>query len=140
MTIAGARETVGSPVVATKWDTVALTGKGFGHYARECRKPKRDTDEEMMNRNWKAHYSYMAQKFRKGSHLMNPVLQVSIGTAFKESKRILIIQELKESAKLSLMRLLGSGEATSSRIVLLIALQTKQNELEKYRALNDTNE
>ncbi|GJX75460.1 hypothetical protein Tco_0314055 [Tanacetum coccineum] len=25
-------------------DTIALTGKGFGHYARECRKPKRVKD------------------------------------------------------------------------------------------------
>ncbi|GJV21630.1 ribonuclease H-like domain-containing protein [Tanacetum coccineum] len=39
----GARETVGSPVVQ-KTGIQCFNCKGFGHYARECRKPKRVKD------------------------------------------------------------------------------------------------
>ncbi|GJS34824.1 retrovirus-related pol polyprotein from transposon TNT 1-94 [Tanacetum coccineum] len=37
--------------------------KGYGHYAKECRKPKRleDTDEEIDEQELEAHYSYMAK-------------------------------------------------------------------------------
>ncbi|GJU41932.1 retrovirus-related pol polyprotein from transposon TNT 1-94 [Tanacetum coccineum] len=53
VTVAGARETVGSPVVQ-KTGIQCFNCKGFGHYARECRKPKRVKDyayhkEKMMN-------------------------------------------------------------------------------------------
>ncbi|GJR21762.1 retrovirus-related pol polyprotein from transposon TNT 1-94 [Tanacetum coccineum] len=44
ITVAGARETVGSPVVQQNGNTLAFNCKGFGHYARECRKPKRVKD------------------------------------------------------------------------------------------------
>ncbi|GJR32273.1 hypothetical protein Tco_1532659 [Tanacetum coccineum] len=43
VTVAGARETVGSPVVQ-KNGIQCFNCKGFGHYARECRKPKRVKD------------------------------------------------------------------------------------------------
>ncbi|GJT41261.1 retrovirus-related pol polyprotein from transposon TNT 1-94 [Tanacetum coccineum] len=43
MTVAGARETVGSPVVQQN-RIQCFNCKGFGHYARECRKPKRVKD------------------------------------------------------------------------------------------------
>ncbi|GJR42643.1 retrovirus-related pol polyprotein from transposon TNT 1-94 [Tanacetum coccineum] len=43
VTVAGARETVGSPVVQ-KTGIQCFNCKGFGHYARECRKPKRVKD------------------------------------------------------------------------------------------------
>ncbi|GKD81472.1 retrovirus-related pol polyprotein from transposon TNT 1-94, partial [Tanacetum coccineum] len=43
MTVAGARETVGSPVVQQN-GIQCFNCKGFGHYARECRKPKRVKD------------------------------------------------------------------------------------------------
>ncbi|GJX19227.1 retrovirus-related pol polyprotein from transposon TNT 1-94 [Tanacetum coccineum] len=48
MTVAGARETVGSPVVQQN-GIQCFNCKGFGHYARECRKPKRVKDYA----NWK---------------------------------------------------------------------------------------
>ncbi|GKE78781.1 hypothetical protein Tco_1544901 [Tanacetum coccineum] len=43
MTVAGARETVGSLVVQQN-GIQCFNCKGFGHYARECRKPKRVKD------------------------------------------------------------------------------------------------
>ncbi|GKB73074.1 retrovirus-related pol polyprotein from transposon TNT 1-94 [Tanacetum coccineum] len=43
MTVAGARETVGSPVVQ-QTGIQCFNCKGFGHYAKECRKPKRVKD------------------------------------------------------------------------------------------------
>ncbi|GJX97243.1 retrovirus-related pol polyprotein from transposon TNT 1-94 [Tanacetum coccineum] len=76
VTVAGARETVGSPVVQ-KTGIQCFNSKGFGHYARECRKPKRvkdyayhkekmmmwleDTDEEIDEQELEAHYSNMAK-------------------------------------------------------------------------------
>ncbi|GKA18587.1 integrase, catalytic region, zinc finger, CCHC-type containing protein [Tanacetum coccineum] len=42
MTVARTRETVGSPVVQT--GIQCFNCKGFGHYAKECRKPKRVKD------------------------------------------------------------------------------------------------
>ncbi|GJV57658.1 retrovirus-related pol polyprotein from transposon TNT 1-94 [Tanacetum coccineum] len=43
MTVAGARETVGSPVVQQP-GIQCFNCKGYGHYAKECRKPKRVKD------------------------------------------------------------------------------------------------
>ncbi|GKD22734.1 hypothetical protein Tco_1224437, partial [Tanacetum coccineum] len=43
MTVAGARETVGSQVVQQN-GIQRFNCKGFGHYAKECRKPKRVKD------------------------------------------------------------------------------------------------
>ncbi|GKD20408.1 hypothetical protein Tco_1222111, partial [Tanacetum coccineum] len=43
MTVAGIRETVGSPVVQ-QTGIQCFNCKGFGHYAKECRKPKRVKD------------------------------------------------------------------------------------------------
>ncbi|GJR29186.1 retrovirus-related pol polyprotein from transposon TNT 1-94 [Tanacetum coccineum] len=43
MTVAGAKETVGSPVVQQP-RIQCFNCKGYGHYAKECRKPKRVKD------------------------------------------------------------------------------------------------
>ncbi|GJT69418.1 retrovirus-related pol polyprotein from transposon TNT 1-94 [Tanacetum coccineum] len=43
MTVAGTRETVGTPVVQ-QTGIQCFNCKGFGHYAKECRKPKRVKD------------------------------------------------------------------------------------------------
>nr|GFC87787.1 hypothetical protein [Tanacetum cinerariifolium] len=49
--VAGARENVGSPVVQQS-GIQCFNCKEFGHFAKECRKPKRELE---------AHYSYMAK-------------------------------------------------------------------------------
>ncbi|GKF92511.1 hypothetical protein Tco_0279230 [Tanacetum coccineum] len=89
MTVAGARETVGSHVVQ-QTGIQCFNCKGYGHYTKECRKPKRvkdyayhkekmmickqavqgvplqvdwleDMDEEIDEQELEAHYSYMAK-------------------------------------------------------------------------------
>ncbi|GJV60309.1 retrovirus-related pol polyprotein from transposon TNT 1-94 [Tanacetum coccineum] len=89
MTVVGAKEIVGSQVVQ-QTGIQCFNCKGYGHYAKECRKPKRvkdyayhkekmmmckqaeqgvplqadwleDTDEEIDEQELEAHYSYMAK-------------------------------------------------------------------------------
>ncbi|GJS18523.1 retrovirus-related pol polyprotein from transposon TNT 1-94 [Tanacetum coccineum] len=249
MTVVGARETVGSPVVQQN-GIQCFNYKGFGHYARECRKPKRvkdyayhkekmmmckqaeqgvplqaeqadwleDTDEEIDEQELEAHYSYMAKiqevSPEESSSTSQPLEQVqnhdendvfanvrrhseqpeSINDTYvlekddsnvipdssnictndnqvdqnaaecvderaalanlianltldtEENKTILkqlkkanasLTQELKECKTNLDESSRALGEATSSRDSSLIALQTKQTELEKYTALND---
>ncbi|GJW12310.1 retrovirus-related pol polyprotein from transposon TNT 1-94, partial [Tanacetum coccineum] len=245
VTVAGARETVGSPVVQ-KTGIQCFNCKGFGHYARECRKPKRvkdyayhkekmmmckqaeqgvplqaeqadwleDTDEEIDEQELEAHYSYMAKiqevSPEESSSTSQPLEQVqnhdendvfanvrrhseqpeSINDTYvlekddsnvipdssnictndnqvdqnaaecvdervalanltldtEENKTVLkqlkkanasLTQELKECKTNLDESSRALGEATSSRDSSLIALQTKQTELEKYTALND---
>nr|GFC26591.1 hypothetical protein [Tanacetum cinerariifolium] len=84
--VAGARENIGSPVVQQS-RIHCFNCMEFGHFAKECRKPKRvkdfayhkekmllykqaeqeqsdwlaDTDEEIDKQELEAHYSYMAK-------------------------------------------------------------------------------
>ncbi|GKB04351.1 hypothetical protein Tco_0832494 [Tanacetum coccineum] len=165
MTVAGARETVGS---------------------QECRKPKRvkdyayhkekmmmckqaeqgvplqaeqadwleDTDEEIDEQELEAHYSYMAKIQEVDQNavecvderdaLANLIANLTLDT--EENKMILkqlkkanasLTQEL-EKCKTNLDETNSAlGEAISCRDSCLIALQNKQNEFEKYKAFND---
>ncbi|GKF95392.1 hypothetical protein Tco_0288127, partial [Tanacetum coccineum] len=61
VTVVGARETVGSQVVQ---QTViqCFNCKEFNYFAKEYRKPKRDTDEEIDEQELEAHYSLKIQE------------------------------------------------------------------------------
>nr|GEX64175.1 hypothetical protein [Tanacetum cinerariifolium] len=63
--VAGTREKVGSPVVQ-KSEIQCFNYKEYGHFSKECRKPKRydwlaDSNEEVDEQELEAHYSYMAK-------------------------------------------------------------------------------
>ncbi|GKE37956.1 putative reverse transcriptase domain-containing protein, partial [Tanacetum coccineum] len=65
ITVAGARETVGSQVVQ-QTGIQCFNCKEFGHFAKECKKPKRvkdstDTVKEIDEQELEAHYSFMAK-------------------------------------------------------------------------------
>ncbi|GJW55401.1 integrase, catalytic region, zinc finger, CCHC-type containing protein, partial [Tanacetum coccineum] len=216
MTVARTRETVGSPVVQ-QTGIQCFNCKGFGHYAKECRKPKRvkdymyhkekmmmckqaeqgvplqveqadwlaDTDEEIDEQELEAHYSFMAKIQEvlpeessstehpleqvqnndennmfasKRQHsknntvecadervaLANLIANLTLDT--EENKTILkqlkkanasLTHELEECKTNLDETSRALGEVTSCRYSCLIALQNKQNELEKYIAFND---
>ncbi|GJS30775.1 retrovirus-related pol polyprotein from transposon TNT 1-94 [Tanacetum coccineum] len=201
VTVAGARETVGSTVVQ-KNGIQCFNCKGFGHYARECRKPKRVKDyayhKEKMMMCKQAEQGvplraeqadcYMAkiqevspdessstdtpleqkddsnvipdssnictndnqvdqnatESVDERVALANLIANLTLDT--EENKTVLkqlkkanasLTQELKECKTNLDESSRALGEATSSRDSSLIALQTKQTELEKYTALND---
>ncbi|GKC15115.1 retrovirus-related pol polyprotein from transposon TNT 1-94 [Tanacetum coccineum] len=185
--VVGARETVGSQVVQ-QTGIQCLNCKEFGHFAKECRKPKQaeqadwleDTDEEMDEQELEAHYSYKAniqevpitnsgtdtEPLEKvdsnvipGSSdmcdndiqtdqnseecddervaLANLIANLTLDT--KENKNILkklkkatasLTQELKECKS-------NLEESNTTRDSCLIALHSKQTELETYKTLND---
>nr|GEX51915.1 hypothetical protein [Tanacetum cinerariifolium] len=79
VTVAGARETVGSQVVQQN-GIQCFNCKEFGHFAKECKKPKRaekvdwleDKGEEVDEQELEAHYSFMAK--------IQEVLPTDLGT------------------------------------------------------------
>ncbi|GJR71985.1 retrovirus-related pol polyprotein from transposon TNT 1-94 [Tanacetum coccineum] len=76
MTVAGTRETVGSPVVQ-QTGIQCFNCKGFGHYAKECRKPKRVKDysyhKEKMMMCKQAEQGVPLQAESQRSYQKNPV-------------------------------------------------------------------
>ncbi|GJV55199.1 retrovirus-related pol polyprotein from transposon TNT 1-94 [Tanacetum coccineum] len=117
ITVAGTRETVGSPVVQ-QTGIQCFNCKGFGHYAKECRKPKwvkdytyhkekmmmckqaeqgvplqaeqRTRMKRLMNKNWK-HITVSWQRFRR-SYLKNPVLLINHWNRYKTMMKIMCLQ------------------------------------------------
>ncbi|GKB50503.1 reverse transcriptase domain-containing protein, partial [Tanacetum coccineum] len=111
-------------------------------------------DEEIDEQELEAHYSYMAkiqevdqnasECVDERAALANLIANLTLDT--EENKTIIkqlkkanasLTQELKECKTNLDESSRALGEATSSRDSSLIALQTKQTELEKYTALND---
>ncbi|GJW76601.1 hypothetical protein Tco_0138283 [Tanacetum coccineum] len=184
MTVAGARETVGSPVVQQNgihcFNCVPLQAEQADWLE--------DTDEEIDEQELEAHYSYMAKiqevSPEETSSTSQPLEQkddsnvipdssnictndnqvdqnaaecvderaalanliANLTLDMEENKTVLkqlkkanasLTQELKECKTNLDESSRALGEATSSRDSSLIALQTKQTELEKYTALND---
>ncbi|GJT24580.1 retrovirus-related pol polyprotein from transposon TNT 1-94 [Tanacetum coccineum] len=191
MTVDGARETVGSPVVQ-QTGIQCFNCKGFGYYAKECRKPKRvkdysyhkekmmmckqaeqgvplfmakiqkvlpeesssteqpleqvqNNDENNVFANERQHSeNNTAECADERAALANLIANLTLDT--EENKTILkqlkkanasLTQELEECKTNLDETSRALGEATSCRDSCLIALQNKQNELEKYIAFND---
>ncbi|GJU70476.1 integrase, catalytic region, zinc finger, CCHC-type containing protein [Tanacetum coccineum] len=81
MIVARARETVGGQVMQQS-GIQYFNCKEFGHFAKECRKPKRlaDTDEEIDEQELEAHYSYMVK--------IQEVPTADSGTDFEPLKQV----------------------------------------------------
>nr|GEZ09546.1 hypothetical protein [Tanacetum cinerariifolium] len=76
--VPGAREKVGSLVVQQS-GIQCFNYKEFGHFAKECRKPKRydwlaDTNEEVDEQELEVHYSYMAKIQEQSESVSNTCL------------------------------------------------------------------
>nr|GEW84443.1 retrovirus-related Pol polyprotein from transposon TNT 1-94 [Tanacetum cinerariifolium] len=147
--VAGAREKVGSPVVQQS-GIQCFNCMEFGHFAKECRKPKRAKDfayhkEKMLlckqaEQELEAHYSYMAkiQEVPTADSGIDskPVEQVQNNAGYNVSANGL------QHSEQSVSNDQNDVESNDERVALanLIAnlkLDTKQTEFEKYKAFND---
>nr|GEW57487.1 hypothetical protein [Tanacetum cinerariifolium] len=140
--VVAAMENVGSKVVQQS-GIQCFNCKEYGHFAKECRKPKMVKDsayhkEKMLLCNKEAHYSYMAKiqevPIADSGTDSEPVEQIQ-----KQLKKanITLAQELKECKAILAETSKSLEESISVRDSCLVVLQTKQAEFEKYKAFND---
>ncbi|GJW94447.1 retrovirus-related pol polyprotein from transposon TNT 1-94 [Tanacetum coccineum] len=161
MTVAGARKTVGGQVVQQS-GIQCFIYKEFGHFAKECMKPKRVKDstyhkekmllyEEINEQELEAHYSYMA-KIQEVPNV-DPVETVNSNVIPDspdmcdndikndqnavecDDERVALANLICKSTLAETSRTLG--ESNSIRDSCLVALQNKQTEFERYKAFND---
>nr|GEV55053.1 hypothetical protein [Tanacetum cinerariifolium] len=149
LNVVAARENVGSKVVQ-QYGIQCFNCREFGHFAKECRKPKRvkdsayhkekmllydwlaGTNEEVDEQELEAHYSYMAK--------IQEVPTADSGTdsePVEQKANTSLAQELKECKAILAKTSKSLEESISIRDSCLVALQTKQAEFEKFKAFND---
>ncbi|GJV59153.1 retrovirus-related pol polyprotein from transposon TNT 1-94 [Tanacetum coccineum] len=151
VTVAGARETVGSQVVQ-QTGIQCFNCKEFGHFAKECRKPKRVKDST-----YHKEKMLLYKQAEKGVLLQAEQSDWEVPTAdsgtdtepleqVDENKKIQkqlkkentsLAHELKECKSILAETSRTLWESNSIRDSCLIALQNKQTELETYKTLND---
>ncbi|GJX18497.1 retrovirus-related pol polyprotein from transposon TNT 1-94 [Tanacetum coccineum] len=146
VTVVGARETVGSQVVQ-QTGIQCFNCKEFGHFAKECRKPKRVKDstyhkEKMLlckqakKEPESTSNTYLVEKddsnvIPDSSDMCDNDIQIDQNVEDERATLANLIANLKLDTSRTL------GETNSIRDSCLIALQNKQTELEKYMTFND---
>nr|GFB80435.1 hypothetical protein [Tanacetum cinerariifolium] len=152
--VAVARETVGSQVVR-KTGIQCFNYKEYGHFAKECRKPKRVKDfayhkEKMLlckqakqgvplqaeQYDWLADRDEEVDEQELEAHYSYMAMIQEIQKQLKKPNTTLA-QELKECKTILAETSQSLGESISVQDSCLVALQTKQTEFEKYKAFND---
>nr|GEY38820.1 hypothetical protein [Tanacetum cinerariifolium] len=150
--IAGTREKVGSQVVK-KSGIQCFNCKEYGHFAMECRKPKRVKDSTyhkekmLLCKQAEQGVPLQAEQYDcDDEHVMLANLIANLKLDVDENKKIqkqlkkgntTLAQELKECKDVLAETSKYLGESISVRDSCLVALQTKQTEFEKYKAFND---
>nr|GEY36424.1 hypothetical protein [Tanacetum cinerariifolium] len=138
------RENVGSKVVQ-QYGIQCFNCKEYGHFAKECRKPKRydwlaDTNKEVDEQELEAHYSYVAK--------IQEVPTTDSGTNSKPVEHVqneagynVFANHLQHSEQ-SEYNEQNDVEIDDERVALVnlidnLKLNTKQAEFEKFKAFND---
>nr|GEU82302.1 hypothetical protein [Tanacetum cinerariifolium] len=155
--VAAARENVGSKVVHQS-GIQCFNCKEYGHFAKECRKPKRVKDSAyhkekiLLCEQAGQGVSLLRHRFRASGiesddervALANLIanLKLDVDENKKIQKQlkkanITLAQELKECKAILAETSKSLGESISVRDSCLVALQTKQTEFKKYKAFND---
>nr|GEV83138.1 hypothetical protein [Tanacetum cinerariifolium] len=147
--VARARENVGSKVVQQS-GIQCFNCREFGHFAKECSKQKRIKDsayhKEKMLLCKHAEQESIKDVDSNDERVALANLIANLKLNVDENKKIqnqlekantTLAQELKECKTILAETSKSLGESISVRDNYMVALQTKQAELEKYKAFND---
>nr|GEU75975.1 hypothetical protein [Tanacetum cinerariifolium] len=128
--VAGARENVGSPVVQQS-GIQCYNYKEFGHFAKECRKPKRNDQNDVECEDKRAVLDNLIANLKLDVD-ENKKIQKQLKKANTS-----LAQELVQCKSILTETSKTLEESNSVQDSCLVALQTKSTKFEKYKAYND---